>query len=571
MSVFSSQPSTRQRSLVSERGGFLWLVLPAVLLAEYLFTTFAIDLQPLAERADWLGALASIGTTGPILLAIVTATLVIGGPPLLADLRRTLGTAPAAQRPLPRCIALVAVHLAAFAVFFALTVDLSRSNEQSAPDPLLFICAWLGSGLVAVLALATALLPLGAILPVVRRSGGALFLGVTLGLLAWLGGVATVRLWEPLGSVTVRAVARILHLVGPTSWWRSAVEAPEAGFMLEFDGFSVIIDPPCSGYEGIGLLTILLGAYIWVFRSSLRFPHVLALIPIGIAVSWFANVVRIVTLMLVGARWSAEIAVGGFHSKAGWVLFCAISLGLVALMRRSTLLASVMYDPRPTWNPTAAYLAPLLVLVGAHMITGLFSAGFPLFYPIAGMAGAIALWWYRRDYSERLRPSWSWEACLMGIGAFGLWIAMRPATDPAVVVVWREELAAFPASAAALWLGLRALGSVVVVPLAEELAFRGYLLRRLVSADFTSVSLSQFAWIPFLASSTAFGLLHERWLAGLLTGMLFAIAQYWRGRIGDAVLAHGITNLLVAIYAICWQEWSLSDVTHRVACSPSMA
>ena len=105
---------------------------------------------------------------------------------------------------------------------------------------------------------------------------------------------------------------------------------------------------------------------------------------------------------------------------------------------------------------------------------------------------------------------------------------------------------------------MRVLGFVVVVPVIEELAFRGYLLRRLTHADFLSVSLRQFNWFAFLASSVLFGCLHgERWIAGTLAGMAYALAAYRRGRLGDAIAAHATTNALLAIYVLATGTWSL--------------
>jgi CAAX prenyl protease-like protein len=82
-----------------------------------------------------------------------------------------------------------------------------------------------------------------------------------------------------------------------------------------------------------------------------------------------------------------------------------------------------------------------------------------------------------------------------------------------------EGLAQLPHWAAALWLLFRVLGSVITVPVAEELAFRGYLIRKLMAKDFAAVSPGQFAWLSFLMSSLLFGLLHDRWIAGTLAGM----------------------------------------------------
>jgi CAAX prenyl protease-like protein len=85
----------------------------------------------------------------------------------------------------------------------------------------------------------------------------------------------------------------------------------------------------------------------------------------------------------------------------------------------------------------------------------------------------------------------------------------------------------------------------------EELAFRGYLNRRLIAADFQSVPPTRFTWLSFAASSLLFGALHgANWLPCCLAGMLFALALYHRGRLGDAITAHVTTNSLLALYGL---------------------
>ena len=116
-----------------------------------------------------------------------------------------------------------------------------------------------------------------------------------------------------------------------------------------------------------------------------------------------------------------------------------------------------------------------------------------------------------------------------------------------------------PDSARFAWIAFRVVGAVLFVPIAEELAFRGFLLRRLASTDFESVGWREFSWGPFLISSVAFGLLHgDRWLAGSVAGAIFALAQIRRGRIGDAIAAHAVANALVAAWVLIaggWQLW----------------
>ena len=101
------------------------------------------------------------------------------------------------------------------------------------------------------------------------------------------------------------------------------------------------------------------------------------------------------------------------------------------------------------------------------------------------------------------------------------------------------------------------IGAVVTVPIAEELAFRGYLLRKLVSADFARVDFRSFTVLSFVVSSILFGLLHQQWLAGVIAGMLFAIAMYRRGALLDAVIAHSTANAMLAVYVLATHHWSL--------------
>jgi len=133
------------------------------------------------------------------------------------------------------------------------------------------------------------------------------------------------------------------------------------------------------------------------------------------------------------------------------------------------------------------------------------------------------------------------------VAVFVIWMGLEwtmPGTSATSPIP--PSLAEIPAGLAAVWLLFRVLGSVITVPIAEELAFRGYLLRRLISANFDDLSAVRFTWMSFVVSSVLFGALHGRWLAGTVAGMCCAGALSRRGRVDDAVLAHAITNALIA-------------------------
>jgi hypothetical protein len=105
---------------------------------------------------------------------------------------------------------------------------------------------------------------------------------------------------------------------------------------------------------------------------------------------------------------------------------------------------------------------------------------------------------------------------------------------------------------------VRLLGSSLVVPPLEEVFYRSFLYRYLIKADFEQVSLIQFAWVPFVVTAALFGLEHYEWLAGVLCGLIYQGLVCWKGRLGDAITAHMITNFLLSLWVIwkgAWHFW----------------
>src|SRR5207244_7783301 len=88
-------------------------------------------------------------------------------------------------------------------------------------------------------------------------------------------------------------------------------------YTLGTPAFQVEISSECSGYEGIALILLFLTVYLWLFRRTLRFPHVLLLLPIGVLAMWLTNVLRIALLFAIGAAVSSGLSVLGVHSQAG--------------------------------------------------------------------------------------------------------------------------------------------------------------------------------------------------------------------------------------------------------------
>lgn len=392
--------------------------------------------------------------------------------------------------------------------------------------------------------------------------------------LAWNVGDFTRTFWHYSGGTTMWLVELLLKPFadGP-------VLRPEA-FVIGTDTFDVQVNAPCSGFHGIGLVTTLLAGYLWWFRRILRFPQALFLLPIGAGLMWLANAARIAALILVGIWISPEIAVDGFHSAAGWISFLAVGLGLIWGASRSPFFtradARLQEEPpnvpealrgsampggdrvAPVAGPSVvACLVPFLVLTAVTMLAQAFTAGFDFLYPVRVVATALALWCLRREIPWRAaRPSLA--AVAIGAGVFAIWMLLAPAAQAtSSVATIRQDPLHLDEPWRTLWLLFRIAGSTITVPIAEELFFRGFVMRRCIRADAESVAVGEFTWFSFLVSSVAFGALHgDAWIAGTLAGMAFAAALYLRRQLVDAVAAHATTNAALSGFVIATGNWS---------------
>ncbi|MBO0698966.1 MAG: CAAX prenyl protease-related protein, partial [Zavarzinella sp.] len=239
--------------------------------------------------------------------------------------------------------------------------------------------------------------------------------------------------------------------------------------------------------------------------------------------------------------------------------FNAVVLGLLIPAHRSGLFAR----PRPTDEvptsgaaATVAYLAPFLVAVALQMVAEALFQDPAAFYPVRLAAVGLLLWGLWRWYDGLQTPGpvlapavgRAWAAAV-GLGVFAVWLALVPASEGSP---GPEGVSGGPEVA---WWVARVVGYVVITPVCEELAFRGYLLRRLVAADFRAVQYGRCRWRAVIVSSVLFGVLHGPWLPATVAGFGYAIAAIRTGRLRDAVLAHAVTNGLLVAVGLTTGNW----------------
>ena len=215
-------------------------------------------------------------------------------------------------------------------------------------------------------------------------------------------------------------------------------------------------------------------------------------------------------------------------------------------------------------SPIHARLLPFLIFVAPLIFQD--SCGEDLRYWIYLGRILLGAWciWAMRSLVPEMRWAVSWEGALVGVLVLALWVGLDPYYPKSNLLFHQGEpwnpFKHFGASAAAAWFffWVRTIGSALVVPPLEEVFFRSFLYRYLVKLDFQAMPLSRFHGLSFVVTSALFGLEHFQWLAGILCGLLFQGLVVRKGRLGDAMFAHAVTNFLLGLWIYWkgdWQFW----------------
>jgi CAAX prenyl protease-like protein len=181
--------------------------------------------------------------------------------------------------------------------------------------------------------------------------------------------------------------------------------------------------------------------------------------------------------------------------------------------------------------------------------------------------------WVTWPIVQEMRWKFSWAAVAVGIAVLAVWVGLEglyPRTSAVLSVFglgdsdpaepsppgWNPHLT-FGQGTTLAWffIVVRLVGSSLVVPPLEEVFYRSFLYRSLASADFEQEPLGVFRWMPFLVTSIVFGISHQEWLPGILCGFAYQGLTCWKNRLGDAMVAHAITNALLAAWVVTTEAW----------------
>ncbi len=209
---------------------------------------------------------------------------------------------------------------------------------------------------------------------------------------------------------------------------------------------------------------------------------------------------------------------------------------------------------------------PFAVLMAVLAVSGFFEVSPHWAYPVRTLAVAAVLLGCARPLLN-LQPRYWFGSVVLGVAVFACWVA-PDLLWPGLRSHWLFHNALTgPSTAIAAadrssfgFLFFRAGGSVLLVPVVEELFWRAWLMRRLIAHDFASVPLGSYSHESFWLTALLFAAEHgSRWDVGLLAGVAY---NWWMVRtrnLGDCVIAHTVTNACLAVYVIAlgrWEFWA---------------
>lgn len=223
--------------------------------------------------------------------------------------------------------------------------------------------------------------------------------------------------------------------------------------------------------------------------------------------------------------------------------------------------------PLTALHPAMPYVAPfvvfLLLLMTAdylQQVLGQWEA------PLRVVLLTAVLWVFSRHVIDLRIQQWLLTSAV-GVGVFAVWVA------PDLLIPGYRDHWLFQNSVTGtikssipsdllqnpLVLTFRTIRAVVLVPIIEELFWRAWLLRWLISPNFESVELGAYTRSAFWISAILFASEHGPfWEVGLAAGLIYNWLMVRTKSLGDCILAHAITNGVLSLFVMItgrWEYW----------------
>ena len=244
------------------------------------------------------------------------------------------------------------------------------------------------------------------------------------------------------------------------------------------------------------------------------------------------------------------------------------------------------HDKGSDRNLTVAFVLPLMIALGITMFYPDVAESYEVDEgepPILEVTSEV--WWYLglvssqviavmvavgyfwSDYVRQFPFRVSWLSVPVGIIGVFLWVVLtqlgledpilqmlgfdlsRPSFNPFVI----QSMPVFLA-----FMSIRFLLLTLANPMAEELFVRGWLVRWVDDPDFEHIRLNQLSTLA-LISASLYGIVSHpgEAIAAFVWFGLVTLLMRHTGNLWDCFVAHAITNFLLGVYVIQFQQWQL--------------
>lgn len=182
---------------------------------------------------------------------------------------------------------------------------------------------------------------------------------------------------------------------------------------------------------------------------------------------------------------------------------------------------------------------------------------------VAGLGAVLLV--FSRTIVRSLRVRHLVPSILLGLAVCALWVL-----PDQLFPGWREHWLfqngltgtvrqSIPAAEFAnpLVLVLRVIRAAILVPVIEELFWRGWLPRWLVDTNWQRVPLGTFNTVAFIATAVLFASEHGPfWEVGLACGLIYNWWMWKTRSLGDLVLVHAVTNAALSGFVVMTGQYA---------------
>jgi len=209
------------------------------------------------------------------------------------------------------------------------------------------------------------------------------------------------------------------------------------------------------------------------------------------------------------------------------------------------------------------YVLPFVVFIGFLALQKFVPLPPTIEFILRDLLLAGVLFGFSRHVIQ-LHPFHRLETVILGVAVFLIWVG-PDLLFPAYRQHWLfqnailgELTVTIPGSVlqSPLVLWPRILQAVVIVPILEELFWRGWLMRWLISPQFEKIPLGAYQAGAFWITAVLFASEHgPYWDVGLIAGIAY---NWWMVRtrsLADCILAHAVTNACLCGYVVATQRW----------------